>query len=258
MLNFSKNNQPSLIKSDWKKDVVYLYQFHRSPTVPNLSPFCVKIETWLRVHKLAHEVIGSYFNRSQNGLVPFVEINGRQIADSQLILFELQKHFGIKEAESPGRVGISRIVDRMIEGSTFYALQYTRICKNTAQFLEKRNFGREIPAILRTMAVPYFRNRLKTRIDSQGYGKFAEVDVEEILRRDIAALDSLLGDNKFYGGGDQPCTADVTVFGHLATCEYIAMDQPVKALIGREFPRVKAHIERMRKTFWPDWDTLDR
>ena len=113
---------------------------------------------------------------------------------------------------------------------------------------------------------------MKTRIDSQGYGKFAEVNVEEILRRDIAALDSLLGDNEFYGGGDQPCTvnisivpgygvvfqADVTVFGHLATCEYIAMDQPVKALIGREFPRVKAHIQRMRKTFWPDWDTLDR
>lgn len=46
----------SVHKTNFEKDVVYLYQFPRSPVVPSISPYGLKVETWLRLNKVKYEV----------------------------------------------------------------------------------------------------------------------------------------------------------------------------------------------------------
>ena len=49
---------PAVHKKDFEKEVVYLYQFPRCPTLPNISPKCLQLETWLKLHGIKYEVGG--------------------------------------------------------------------------------------------------------------------------------------------------------------------------------------------------------
>ncbi|KAI1691796.1 RNA recognition motif domain-containing protein [Ditylenchus destructor] len=120
----SRPSKPTINKKNWEHDVVYLYQFPRSKSVPNASPFCLKVETFLRHYKINHEIVESLSLRSKEGKVPFVELNGEQIADSQLIILALMKHVSITDNLNPEQEGMVRAISRMVEHGTFGRLLY--------------------------------------------------------------------------------------------------------------------------------------
>lgn len=48
--------KPTAHKANFEKDIVYLYQFSRTPLLPSTSPYCLKVETWLRLAGVKYEV----------------------------------------------------------------------------------------------------------------------------------------------------------------------------------------------------------
>lgn len=50
-------------RQNFEKDIVYLYQFSRTPVMPSLSPYCLKVETWLRLAGLKYEVSAAMISR---------------------------------------------------------------------------------------------------------------------------------------------------------------------------------------------------
>ncbi|KAI6187300.1 hypothetical protein M3Y98_00227800 [Aphelenchoides besseyi] len=89
--------EQSPIIRDWQKDCVYLIQFPRARCCPSISPYCLKLETWLRMADIAYHNVGNEFKfLSHRGQVPFVELNGRQIADTNFIMAELSRIFGVE------------------------------------------------------------------------------------------------------------------------------------------------------------------
>ena len=61
-----KEPKPNVHKHDFERDVVYLYQFPRSPTIPSVSAYCLKVETFLRVTGVKYEVCHCH-----SKLIPF-------------------------------------------------------------------------------------------------------------------------------------------------------------------------------------------
>ena len=79
-----------LRKPDYKKDMIYLVQFPVSPTIRSISPFALKLETYLRLKNVPYEPVYSQ-KSSIKGQSPYVELNGEQIPDSNVIIKEFEK-----------------------------------------------------------------------------------------------------------------------------------------------------------------------
>ncbi|MBC7396619.1 MAG: hypothetical protein H7333_04175 [Bdellovibrionales bacterium] len=51
-----------------------------------MSPFCVKLETYLRMAKLEYKIKSGLPNKSPNGRIPYVNLDGKLIGDSGIII----------------------------------------------------------------------------------------------------------------------------------------------------------------------------
>merc|ERR1719233_2758095 len=82
-LTRKKDKHPMVKK--WVKDMVYLCQFPCSPEMRSISPFALKLETWLRLTGIRYtNVYTTTFSKSTK-MIPYIELNGKEIADSGLI-----------------------------------------------------------------------------------------------------------------------------------------------------------------------------
>uniref|UniRef100_A0A914I6A9 Uncharacterized protein n=1 Tax=Globodera rostochiensis TaxID=31243 RepID=A0A914I6A9_GLORO len=70
-----------VLVQNWKPNVVYLVQFPRTSSVPSLSPWAIKLETWLKMRNIPFYKIsdGVLFRALFDEHVPFVEYNGQKI-----------------------------------------------------------------------------------------------------------------------------------------------------------------------------------
>src|SRR5262249_50946689 len=75
---------------------IKLFQFPRMFAVPNLSPFCCKLATWLRIARIPYESVPTPDPRKDpKGKLPFIEDAGVRIADTSIIVDSLVKTRGV-------------------------------------------------------------------------------------------------------------------------------------------------------------------
>ncbi|KAK6742022.1 hypothetical protein RB195_009721 [Necator americanus] len=245
-----KKSRKEIQKVDWKKDTVYLYQFPRTRALPNISPFCLKVETFLKANKVPYEVCPLLMGRSEYGLLPFIELNGEHIADSQIIVDRLSKHFDIKPLSSPKDEAVARAVERMADNHTFLVQYQFKVVENNNEFFAVALRDMGCPEFLIPVGAPIiaFLMRAKaTKRITAGVGKLSSENYKDLLRKDYDAFQSLLGEQKFLFG-DYITTADCTVFGQLATTLYLPTDSHAKNVLKDQYPSLVDYCNRIRDT----------
>lgn len=67
--------------------MITLFQFPAAFNVPNASPYCLKLETWLRLAGLEYQVkVVSDPRKAPKGKLPYVRIEGEAIGDSEIVI----------------------------------------------------------------------------------------------------------------------------------------------------------------------------
>jgi len=255
-------HQKDLIVRDWKQDVINLIQYPRAGIIPSPSPFALKLETWLRIVKLNYTNVSNEFKfGSAKNQIPFIELNGRQIADSNFII-ELLKNshnLNIDRNLSSKERADERAYSVLIEESLFRTLMYNRSRNFQWMGTEKgviRHFTGIKKFIAEKIVFKQIQSKLKSAANAQGIGRHTPAEVDEIAKRDLSALSTFLGD-KHYFFGDRPSSLDATAFGVLAQLTETPLDNSdIKNFIDQSTPNLLEFVRRIQREYWPDWDIL--
>ncbi len=219
---------------------------------PNLSPFCAKLETYLRMTDVPYKV-GPFSRRNApKGKVPFVFLDGAYMGDSQLIIAELERRRAASggEALDAGMTarerGTAHLVRRTLEEGLYFVGLYMRWFPEDGYRAMAAEFATFVPKV----ALPLVRRMQKKKLYEQGTGRHTFDEIVAIGRADWDAIADVLGDNAFVLG-ERPRTIDATLFGFLEATLSFPVDTPLSQHV-RSKANLLAFRERMRSRWWKD------
>ncbi len=98
--------------------MITLYQFPPLWNLPNVSPFCLKMETYLRMAQIPFQSRYTMsLRRTPKGKLPYIKADNQVIADSSMIIDYLKKTYGdlLDATLSPQQVAQGLALQRLIE-----------------------------------------------------------------------------------------------------------------------------------------------
>ncbi|GMT27263.1 hypothetical protein PFISCL1PPCAC_18560, partial [Pristionchus fissidentatus] len=200
----------------------------KEKTLPNLSPWSLKLETWLRMADIPFTNINNEFKMfSVKGQVPFVELDGRQIADSSIIINDLTKEFGKTDMEptDPKEKAIACAFSALAEEHLTWAIFAMRGKTGFEFIYSDDGYGRyHGTGWMRSIFQYFMQGRVKEltlgRANAQGMGRHSLDELNVMAEESLKAMSAFLGDKPYFGG-DKPITLDATMFGHLCGLVYM-------------------------------------
>lgn len=248
---------------------VYLFSFPAVMHVHNISPFALKLESFLRLWNISYESIPT-FKFSRKGQVPYVRINSpergaAEIPDSNVIISLLRKRFGIDKKENKiltleQRV-VAHAVTRMLEEHTtqigFY-YRYGLHMKEFCRVLIPSDWfvlaGKGVKTwLISKMWVRIMQSAFIKKKKWVSYGRHSDDEQWSFSFQDLQALSDYLGEKKYFFG-EEATTIDCTLFGHLAQFLYIPMDFPQKEYMYEHCQNLVRYVDRFKERYWKeDW-----
>jgi glutathione S-transferase len=231
---------------------IKLFQFPRLFDIPNLSPFCCKLETWLRIARIPYEVVDTPDPRKgPKKKLPFIEDAGVRIADTSIIVDHLVNTRGIDPDAhlDASQRAIALLVQRTLEDHYAFIAAYTHLVRDEGLKHTGTRFD-AVPAILRPLVANVVRRQVKKILWAQGILRHSDADIMEAALRDWRAVLTVMSDGPFFFG-EQPTTTDAILFGALATTVLTPIESPIRDFLRSQL-RVVAYAERMRTRFFPE------
>ncbi|MBX3615971.1 glutathione S-transferase family protein [Nitrosomonas sp.] len=206
-----------------------LYQFKRTWSIPNLSPFCCKVETYLRMAGIPYELKPSLPFGAPKGKLPYIEDNGAAIADSRFIIDYLKTHYtDLDQGLTATELATSTALQRLLEEHLFWATLYSRWQYTEENWqINKQAIFEPLPPIIRDIAANRTRKKIQRQIYGHGTGRHQPEEIFTLGKQDIDALTVSLGDQPYFFG-DKPTTLDASAFGLLINIIGCPIESPLK------------------------------
>ena len=230
--------------------MIKLYQFAPAFGLPNISSFCLKLETYLRMVKIPFEsVYGSDMSKAPKGKMPYIIDGDKKIGDSNFIIDHLkQTHGDLDTHLSASDRAISLAIRRLIEENLYWVMAHNRWSEPKNWEMTKAVSFKELPALLKATVPNLARKDMQKQIQGHGMGKHSFEEIYAIGIADLVALADFLGDKKFFFG-DEPTSLDASAYGILANILGTPFDSPLKDK-AQQLNNIVGYCDRIRDRYY--------
>lgn len=232
--------------------MIKLFSFGKKFGVVDLSPFVLKVDAYMRMAGIPFKNIAHPKNLSlaPKGKLPFIEDEGKQVADSQAIILHF-KQDSDKDLDFELTVqqkAIAYLVTKSLDENLYFVLVYSRWLRDDTWPLIKQAFFAKLPFPIKHIVPNIVRKQLLKGLTGQGMARHSNDELKGILRQSLQSLSDLLGSGPYFFG-DKPSSLDATAFGFLAEFILVDIDNPFNR-IAREYPALVQYCNRIDKLFY--------
>ncbi|XP_070541196.1 failed axon connections homolog [Ptychodera flava] len=192
---FGRRSYRTWATTQYPKDTVILCGIARWRDMPCLlSPFPLKLETYLKFAKIPYKVaLGK--GRGPKSKIPWIEYNGLKIGDSSLIIEFLNEEFKVdlKKNLNPEEKAIGRAFQKMAEENMFWGHVHWLFLQDHAEW---PSISGILKILGKYLLLPLVRREMKKLMYGHGIGRHTEHELFSIVKKDLRALSTFLG--KFF------------------------------------------------------------
>ncbi len=231
--------------------MITLFQFKPALGLPNASPFCMKMETYLRMANVDYST--TCINnpaKGPKGKLPYIEDKGEVIADTRFIIEYLENtcNHDLDSSLDSTEKAISDAFVRMLEELFYWTIVYSRWIDDRYWPDVKKVFFGDFPPLVKNMVSNILRKQVKRRLYEQGIGRHTSGEIYRIAESNLVALSDFL-DDKPYFMGDEPTKLDATAYAFLANILQAELDSELKDMAVKH-RNLSKYCKRMQRQYY--------
>lgn len=210
---------------------IRLSKFGEAWGIADGSPFCLKLESFMREAEIPFDVepfnFRRSFRRAPKGKLPFIEdTDGTLIGDSSLIIALLSQRHGIDldAPLTPQQAATAHACRRMLDEHLYWVMVYSRWLDEAGWPVIRQALFSRMPVLLQPIAAAVARRGVSKALHAHGIGRHSRATIYALGQQDVEALSRLLGDDRYFFAADRPTLLDL--WAHAFIAEIIAPPIP--------------------------------
>lgn len=230
--------------------MIVLYQLPGAWGASSVSPFCIKLEAFLKLAEVPYQSAFGDPRKAPRGKVPWIDDEGTLIADSQRIIEHLvQRHrLTLDDHLTRDQKTHGHALRRMIEEGTYFSMVYGRWGDDTCWAAYKPVFDALLPPVIGGPIIWMVRRQMLKQLYNQGTARHTPEEIYALANRDFGALSDALGDKPFLFG-EAPSSFDATAYAFTISVTAFPADNPIKEFVMSRTNLV-SYVDRIQKKYF--------
>jgi glutathione S-transferase len=228
---------------------------------PSFSPYCQKLETFLRVTKLDYKILFAHGHSSPKGTIPYISFasnSDETLADTFFIIEHFTKANLVPDIDkhlAPLQLAESRAWISYVE-VTIRALMYTRcIMPSGWAIFNEELFGDVVWPIKHLLGWLVWR-QFRASIQPGGMCRHSPKEIKLLLGTFFKSLEiKLASQNENFLFGSSACVADIVVYSFLA-CILASKSNPYATAQILEKDTLRAYVARCTRYWFPEYKAV--